>query len=491
MPSPLHKPLKRAIFFTILLAATLAANAQRRGRGYTLVEKTAENPVADSIAAVGAAYAQRLDSLAATSPTTRRSLDNPYYYPLFAGSTLLSQPIHTTIGSLDSPTLLPAFGLSQSKLRESISWALIEAYATHPELVRFNMADPTLSSGPGALTAPTADVTDTLPPPSSDTGKVREQASWAAKAPIEIHQAQHNDEEVLDLSDFHIFIRRPNFWTFKGSFSTQFMQYHVTDNWYKGGENNLSLLAAFTLEANYDNKARLTFSNKIETKLGFQTYQAYKNGGGENLSNFDRRFRTNSDLLRLTNKLGIKAHSNWYYSVMLQTWTQFYHQYKNEQIKSDILSPIESVLSLGMDYKLAKKRVNFNVNIAPAALDFKFCKDRTIIKDHINDPEHPDRRFKFDLGSTLTANITLKFCEQVNWQSRFYFFYNYKTVNKSRDQIKWEWENTINLKVNKFLSAKIFLYPRYEGGLKKSTREETGAKIQFNEFLSVGFDINF
>ena len=46
----------------------------------------------------------------------------------------------------------------------------------------------------------------------------------------------------------------------------------MTENWYKGGEDHNSLLASLNAEANYDNKDKVTFSNKLEMRLGFPVF---------------------------------------------------------------------------------------------------------------------------------------------------------------------------------------------------------------------------
>lgn len=455
-----------------------------------------EMTVNDSIAAIANRYAERLDSIAAettkappVSIFTNSSggaggLSDPYYFPLFASTTLLHFPIMQTMGTMTPQNF---GGVFAPLCMQPMTTYIADYYARQPWLIRYDLtpkADP--------ASAPTEESLKRAHPENKITSA---QASHLANDPAEVSKPDVRDiqqPEILDLSDFHIHVRRPNFWKLKGSFSTQFMQYYVSSNWYKGGDNHVSMLGQLVFEANYDNKQKFTFSNKLEAKLGFQTSPTDEY----------HTFKTNADLLRMTNKLGLQAHKHWYYSTMLQTWTQFYKAYKanTPNISSNFMSPFESVLSFGMDYKLDKKRVNFNVNIAPAAIDYKYCSSEDLIDSHIKNHEHPERHYRINLGSTLTANMTLKLCAQVNWQSRFYFFYNYKTDGAgNRDQVKWEWENTINLKVNKYLSSKIFLYPRYEGGLKKNVIDPntgnvisgTRNKLQFNEYVSIGFDVNF
>ena len=54
-----------------------------------------------------------------------------------------------------------------------------------------------------------------------------------------------------------IFVAKPNFWKLSGNYSLQLFQNYVSDNWYKGGESNYSMLGTVTLQANYNNKQRV------------------------------------------------------------------------------------------------------------------------------------------------------------------------------------------------------------------------------------------
>lgn len=109
-------------------------------------------------------------------------------------------------------------------------------------------------------------------------------------------------------------------------------------------------------------------------KLGFQTSHNDK----------EHKYKTNSDLLRLTNKLGLRAVKHWYYTVMLQSWTQFYKGYKSNDPKvySDFMSPFESLLSVGMDFQTQSKNNRFKINatLSPIALKLKYV-DRKPLRE--------------------------------------------------------------------------------------------------------------
>ena len=147
-------------------------------------------------------------------------------------------------------------------------------------------------------------------------------------------------EEPMDVP-MAVVVKRPNFWTYRGDYYLQLLQNFVTDNWYKGGENNYSMVASATIEANYNNKSRLKFENKLELKLGFQTTE----------SDTLHKFKANNDQIRYTGKLGLQAANRWYYTFQLITTTQFAKGYRSNDcfVYSDFLSPVTFNFSLGMD----------------------------------------------------------------------------------------------------------------------------------------------
>ena len=158
-------------------------------------------------------------------------------------------------------------------------------------------------------------------------------------------------------------VKKPNFWTYKGDGFLQFLQNYVSGNWYKGGESNYSMLSALTLEANYDNKSKWKWDNKLELKLGFQTSP----------SDTINKFKTNEDLIRLTSKVGLQATKHWYYTLQFIGYTQFTRGLKanDRRTYSDFMSPFNLNLSLGMEYKMEwfNKRLTGTINISPLALN--------------------------------------------------------------------------------------------------------------------------
>lgn len=322
-------------------------------------------------------------------------------------------------------------------------------------------------------------------------------------AKAEVNPQKEEPETFMDdMNAFHIKIKKPNFWNIRGNFNVQFQQTYISDNWYKGGNNSYAANGQFTFEANYNNKKKFTWDNKLEARLGFQTAEDYK----------VTTFRPTSDLLRLTSKIGLQAHKHWYYTLSFQGWTQMiqtWDYYKDEQgvqqkkVKSAMMSPFESVLSLGMDYKLEKKKFRTTVNIAPFALNYKYVgREQLATRFGLEEGQ----QHKFSFGSTLTATASWAICKILTWEGRLYAFTDYKQhhtnpVNPEASVfgVTAEFENTFSLKINKYLSTRLFLFPRFDTTVPKVQKKDddgngTGeyfSYFQFKEYLSFGLDVSF
>jgi hypothetical protein len=275
-----------------------------------------------------------------------------------------------------------------------------------------------------------------------------------------------------------VVIEKPNFWKYKGDGYLQFMQNYVSGNWYKGGESNYAAVGSVTLEANYDNKSRWKWDNKLEMKLGFQTSP----------SDTVNKFKTNEDLIRYTGKLGLQAVNRWYYTLQVLAYTQFYHGLKanNKKVFSDFMSPLNLNVGLGMDYKVEAlgKRLTGTINMSPLAVNYRYV-DRTdndyeLAKSFgVKTDKHTHSLT--DFGSQLTAVVEWKMNDVVTWKSRLYAFTSYH-----RGEV--EWENTFELRVSKYITANLFLFPRFDDS---NVSDEKLGYWQFKEYSSLGFSYNF
>ena len=67
-----------------------------------------------------------------------------------------------------------------------------------------------------------------------------------------------------------VLVKRPNFWTLVVLCSTVPAELRIW-NWYKGGESNYSALVSLVMQANYNNKQKVKWENRLELKYGMQS----------------------------------------------------------------------------------------------------------------------------------------------------------------------------------------------------------------------------
>lgn len=282
---------------------------------------------------------------------------------------------------------------------------------------------------------------------------------------------EEDDEEHFNLP-MEIVVKKPNFWKYSGDYYLQMLQNYVSSNWYKGGESNYSMVASVTMQANYNNKQKVKFDNKLEMKLGFQTSR------GDTLHSF----KTSEDLIRYTGKLGLQASKKWYYSLQLIAYTQFMRGYKSndKKVYSDILSPLNINLSVGMDYNVVwfNKKLTGNIHLAPLAYNFKYVGRKELATRYgLDEGKHTLN----DFGSECTVDLTWAFTNTIKWKTRLYGYTTY-------ERAEVEWENTISFQFNKYITSNLFIYPRFDDGAKK---DESHGYWQLKEYMSIGFAYSF
>ena len=302
-------------------------------------------------------------------------------------------------------------------------------------------------------------------------------------APIKETKPQKNHPDIVEqvapkvmepeidiIPDF--LVTKPNFWTYKGDYYLQFLQNYVSDNWYKGGESSYSMLGSVTMQANYNNKQKVKWENKLEMRLGYQTTK----------EDSIHKYKSSDDLIRLTSKLGLQATKKWYYTLQMIAQTQFTHGVKNndKKVYSDFFSPFNLNLSVGMDYSVdwLNHKLKGSAHLAPLAFNWKYVgREALATRYGLDEGTHG----KTDYGSECTFDLTWQILENLKWKTRLYGYTTY-------ERAELEWENTITFQFNKYISSNIFLYPRFDDG---AARKDDESYWQFKEYMSIGFSYSF
>ena len=431
--------IKIGVLALALFAVFGTAQAQRLRKKTEVVKKTevAEEPsVLESYADSLSAARQRIDSLR-VSPS-----DDSRYSMLFTPLTFYHSPANHLLRLNPKGNVGDSLGLELDR-------ALMDVYLNRPDLVQ------NTQTHLDAVGAPIVQETK----PKTNRPDIVEQV--APKA-IEPDAAP----------TMNLLVMKPNFWTIKGDYYLQFLQNYVSSNWYKGGESNYSMLGSVTMQANYNNKQKVKWDNKLEMRLGYQTSR------GDSV----HTLKTSEDLIRYTSKLGLQATKRWYYTIQMIAQTQFTHGLKSndKKVYSDFFSPFNLNVSVGMDYSAdwLNHKLKGSIHIAPLALNWKYVGRESLATRYgLDEGSHG----LVDYGSESTIDLTWQIMENLRWKTRLYGYTTY-----SRAEL--EWENQITFQFNRYISTNIFLYPRFDDGTK---RKDDQSYWQFKEYMSIGFSYSF
>lgn len=298
---------------------------------------------------------------------------------------------------------------------------------------------------------------------------------------IQLNEVISQAQEVTDVSDVtgdvevNLQVKKPNFWTRNGNFSLQFAQNYVSENWYKGGNNNETLLMGITMEANYNDQKKMQWDNKLDLKLGFVTTTA----------DSCHHFLTNNDKIYLGSKLGVKAAKSWYYTVSAEANTQFMPSYRTNDKKryGMFLAPLDVYASVGMDFKPSLKNGN-TLSAALLPISYKMRYVRT-------DDEHvhaflnmKDKNVQKDIGSKIEVNTLFTLAKNFTWKTRFYGFTSYKYTEA-------ELENTINYQFSRYISSQLYTIWRFDDNRSRDFYDDNLGYFQFKEFVTLGLSYAF
>lgn len=399
--------------------------------------------VADSLRLKGAAYRDSLLTL--ISDLRRRdSLTGPYdvepspfYFPLLSVGTLYQRPLTGVMGLGES-------GSDDEGLRrvEATAGVLSRMYAQSPWL--FPQTEQRMS----------------------EAGKLRDDIDVPAHHEVRLSEGALPLDLDGDIEPVAVVTRRPNFWKFWGNGSLQFQQSYFSDNWYQSGDNNYSALTQLTLNLKFDNRRKLQWENCLELQLGFQTTK------GDTC----HTFRPTSNLIRYTTKLGYQAAKYWYYSGQVQLQTQMVKNYNTNSRKAttDIFSPMNVTISMGLDYKVSKKRISWSLFLAPLAYSIKYVQREALATRYGVDKGHHS---KHTFGPNITARYNWKICDNITWDGRIYWFSNYSYTDV-------QWENTFTFSINKYLNTKLFVYPKFDDSAARYKGKHDFFMLK--EWLSIG-----
>ena len=255
----------------------------------------------------------------------------------------------------------------------------------------------------------------------------------------------------------------------------QFSQAYISENWYQGGNNHLSLLFGFNWN--------VQLNQVYHPNLLFQSNLSYKLGLNSTPQDEVHKYSISEDLLQYNLNAGVKAFQKWFYSLNATFKTQILRNYeKNSMVrKASFLSPGDFNVGLGMSYSTQNKKKSFQLTatISPISYNLKTC-----ITDKINHEQFnikPDRKAHSEIGSNGEINVNWNIMWNINYKSRLFLFSDYTYFLA-------DWEHTLSFAINKFLSTQIYVHTRYDTSAESNT---SWKKFMLREVLSFGLSYTF
>ncbi len=272
---------------------------------------------------------------------------------------------------------------------------------------------------------------------------------------------------------------RTKAWKRSGFVGLNFTQVNLS-NWSAGGSNSISGLTLFKYSANYKDQHN-SWDNYIDLAYGLS-------------QEGDDNPRKSDDKIDISTKYGRFAFKNWYYSALAGFRSQFAkgYNYPNDSVAiSNFLAPGYLTVALGMDY-----RPNDFLTVLASP-----CAGRMII---VNDDSlaaigafgvDSAKTTKLEIGAMVRILFKKDIIENVGLTNKLELYSDY-TGDLSKVDVNWE--ITLNMKVNEYISANLSTHLIYDEDTKvgidsndDGSIDAFGPRTQFKEVLGVGLSYKF
>lgn len=281
------------------------------------------------------------------------------------------------------------------------------------------------------------------------------------------------------ISSFCIFsataqVADTTYWKKEGNTGVNMTQVSLT-NWAAGGENSIAFDLHFNYSLDYKKEKHL-WQNRLELNYGLNKTKS--NGT-----------RKTNDKIYLSSTYGYLIAKNWYASLMLTFQSQFDKGYdykvSSETPISKFMSP--GYLTIGPGFTWTPEEW-FKLTLSPATWRATFVLD-----DDLSDAGaygvDPGKKIFSQFGGNVTAEFKKEILQNMTLYSRLNLFSNYlkKPLN-----VVVNWDNTLNMKINRWFSANLLLNMIYDNNVKIADKDGSiGPRLQLKESLGVGLQLAF
>ena len=144
------------------------------------------------------------------------------------------------------------------------------------------------------------------------------------------------------------------------------------------------------------------------------------------------------------------------------------------------MTPIRYSMGLGMDCKPVK---GLTINVSPVTYKLVYAMQDDAQRVNVADfGIELGQNILNEVGSSLRVDWKWRPLHEIELETKFYFFTNY-------EKVETELEVDVDFIINRYMSAKLILHPRYDSTIEDATKKIS--KLQFKELISVGFAHTF
>jgi hypothetical protein len=272
------------------------------------------------------------------------------------------------------------------------------------------------------------------------------------------------------------------YWKSGGLSSITFSQVSLS-NWAAGGENSVSLNGFFQYFADYE-KGRNKWQNTLDVGYGL-------------LKQGDARVQKSDDKINYVTKWGYRIQEDnekWFFTTLLDFRTQFAEGFSPENpdsVISRFFSPAYLTIGTGIEYT---PNAFLSFSYIPVTGKLTFVSDNDILGDTGAYGVQAGRNMRAELGSYLRLLYKQEAFKNVNIDTRLELFTNYQ--KNTFGNIDVNWQNTIVMKINRYMSTNLFTQLLYDDDIKtvESTPDGeriSGPRVQFKSVFGVGITYEF
>lgn len=266
-------------------------------------------------------------------------------------------------------------------------------------------------------------------------------------------------------------------WKKGGTFNLNVNQ-GTLNNWAAGGDKfSFSVASSLSAFAFYK-KGKHSWDNVLNLAYGYVNTTSL---GG----------RKSDDLISMTSKYGYDIGKNFYLSGLIDLRTQFTDGYlytdTTKTLASRFFAPAYLVLSPGIDYKPTDQ---FSIFFSPITGRYVFVMDDYLASQAAFGVD-TGKHIKSEFGAYLTINTVQTLAKGIVYKGRLDLYSNYRNNPQNVDLYM---TNSLNLAVNKHISAVISLDMIYDDDVKSFVNPKTGVlgpRLQIKEVIGVGFSAKF